>query len=564
MNRIGKIMMMLALSIVLVTAAGCSDKNNGAATGDSSPSPSQSPSESTATAEQKGEVLTVSTVRKSDPYLKFDEGEDFDHNSVYDAYEKDAGVKITNKWVADVSQFKEKLKMAIATNDIPDFFPASATQLKQLVEADMILDLTDVYDKNATQNTKDFMVRDGGLQMKSATYDGKLMGIPVTGNPFNYQFLWVRTDWLKKLNLPEPKTMQDVMNIAEAFATKDPGGTGKSYGMAFNKSLYEGSASGTWDGSVSFTGFLNGFGAYTKLWYDDGSGKLVKGDVQPQMKVALKALQDMFKKGLIDPEFAIKDPQKEGELIYGNKIGLVYGPQWMPAYLAAGAVKDNKVVQEWGVFPIPSVDGTPGKSQIGLGTDDYYVVSKKAKNPEAVIKLLNQWIVVDNNQTEENKVYEFGKDRVEKSSNYWLLNPMPVYNQTNNNGEILPKAIANKDESLLQTKDQKGRYARAMKYLDGDTSLWWELLISGPNGAVSLIPGLEKDGSYLRDKFYGAPTPAMEEKEAILNAKRDEVFTKIIMNQVSIDEFDKFVEEWKKLGGDQMTKEVNEWYEKNK
>lgn len=39
----------------------------------------------------------------------------------------------------------------------------------------------------------------------------------------------------------------------------------------------------------------------------------------------------------------------------------------------------------------------------------------------------------------------------------------------------------------------------------------------------------------------------------------EEVFTKIIMGD-SIDLFDKFVEDWKKLGGDQITKEINEWY----
>lgn len=46
--------------------------------------------------------------------------------------------------------------------------------------------------------------------------------------------------------------------------------------------------------------------------------------------------------------------------------------------------------------------------------------------------------------------------------------------------------------------------------------------------------------------------------------ERDEVYFKIMMNQVSVDEFDKFVEEWKKLGGDEMTKEVNEWYATHK
>jgi len=32
------------------------------------------------------------------------------------------------------------------------------------------------------------------------------------------------------------------------------------------------------------------------------------------------------------------------------------------------------------------------------------------------------------------------------------------------------------------------------------------------------------------------------------------------MGAASIDEFDKFVAQWKQLGGDQITAEVNEWY----
>jgi len=34
----------------------------------------------------------------------------------------------------------------------------------------------------------------------------------------------------------------------------------------------------------------------------------------------------------------------------------------------------------------------------------------------------------------------------------------------------------------------------------------------------------------------------------------------IIIGEYPIDEFDKIVEEWRKRGGDQITKEVNEWY----
>lgn len=529
--------------------------------GDSEKQPAEQTEQSgNTTNEQQGnEVIEVSTASPSDPYLKFDEGESFEKNAVYDAYEKDIGVKITNKWVADVTQFKEKVKITIASDDLPDFLLVNATQLKELTEADMIMDLTEVYDKVATEETKKFLTMDGGMQMKTATFDGKLMGIPSSYNPYNYQYMFVRTDWLKKLNLPEPKTMADLVKIAEEFKAKDPGGTGTPYGLAVSKNPFSNDT-----GVTGLRAFLNGYHAYENMWIEDGQGGLVNSDIQPQVKEALAALQDMFKKGLIDPEFTVKDVEKEAELIYNNSIGIVFGASWTPAQLVKGAVKDGKVVQEWGVFPIPSVDDKPALSQIGLGVDEYYVISKKAKHPEGVIKLLNQWIAVDNHPTAEQKVYEFGKDLKEKGNNYWLLSPLRVGKQLDNNGEVLPKAIENKDTSNLQTKDQKTRYERAMKYVDGDTSMWWEYLISGPKGVYSLIPPIQQNKQYLQNKFYGAPTATMADRQEILLKKRDEVYFKIIMNQVSVDEFDKFVEEWKKLGGDDMTKEVNEWYATHK
>ncbi|OME95343.1 ABC transporter substrate-binding protein [Paenibacillus lautus] len=540
---------MISLTLALAIT-GCGFKTSS----EPPPGKTKEPVETTGTG-NSNDIIEVSTVSPSDPYLKFDEGEDFDKNSVYDAYEKDIGVKITNKWIADVSQFKERVKIAIASNDLPDFLLVNAAQLKELTEADMIMDLTEIYDQHATEETKKFLTMDGGMQMKTAMIDGKMMGIPSSYNPFNYQFLFVRTDWLKELGLPEPKTMDDFIEIAEAFKAKNPGGTKEAYGIAVSKNPFS-----TETGVTGLRAFLNGYHAYENIWMEDGNGGLMNSDIQPEMKQALAALQDMFKKGLIDPEFAVKDTEKAAELIYDGSIGMVFGASWTPAQLAQGAVKDGKVVQEWGVFPIPSIDNKPTLNQIGLGVDEYYVISKKAKHPEGVIGLLNQWIVVDNHPTEEQKVYGYGKDRVEKGNNYWLLNPLRVGKQFDNNGEILPKAIENKDESILETADQKTRYARAMQYVEGDTSMWWEYVISGPNGAFSHVPEIQKNKQYLQNKFYGAPTPTMADRQEILTKKRDEIFIKIIMNQVSVDEFDTFVEEWKKLGGDEITKEVNEWY----
>jgi len=115
---------------------------------------------------------------------------------------------------ADDVQFKEKVKMSIASNDLPDFMKVNATQLKELTEADMIMDITDVYDKNATDETKKFLSMDGGMQLKTATFDGKLMGIPSSYNPYQYQFLQAALGnrmelQLAKIHLTSPQLLQD-------------------------------------------------------------------------------------------------------------------------------------------------------------------------------------------------------------------------------------------------------------------------------------------------------------------------------------------------------------------
>lgn len=40
-------------------------------------------------------------------------------------------------------------------------------------------------------------------------------------------YIWIRTDWLEKLGLQPPKTMEDVLTISAAFVEKEPDGNGK-------------------------------------------------------------------------------------------------------------------------------------------------------------------------------------------------------------------------------------------------------------------------------------------------------------------------------------------------
>ncbi len=53
----------------------------------------------------------------------------------------------------------------------------------------------------------------------------------------------------------------------------------------------------------------------------------------------------------------------------------------------------------------------------------------------------------------------------------------------------------------------------------------------------------------------------MKKKWEQLQTMEKQIYTNIIYGKEPIDAFDKFVEEWKSQGGDQITQEVNEWYQ---
>ncbi|GIP31864.1 extracellular solute-binding protein [Paenibacillus sp. J2TS4] len=555
MNRIWKTgtSISLVMALGIVTACGSQNTSPGENAQGQPVKSNEAIADPTAKYDPPIEVTTVRAVSN----IQFDDGETIDHNAVYDAYEQDLGIKIKNKWVSD--KYSEKLKISIASNDIPDFFKVSASELQQLYEADMIMDLTEVFEQYATQTTKDWFRLDGGRQLSTATFDNQLMAIPATDNPYNSSnYLWIRQDWLDKLGLPAPQTMQDVLNIAKEFAVKDPGGSGKNYAFAINGSFIKG-------GAYDLQGFFNGYHAHPGIWVKDDDGKLIYGTIMPEMKEALKQLQELYNAGLIDPEFSVKDGDKVNELVAANQIGMAYGAFWLSIWpLQAAAVQNKQLVQDWQAFPIVSVDDQPAKSSTDTGVSSYYVISKKAKNPEAVIKIINKWIEVQMNLTDDNKVYMFGKSGIDKSALLWKINPTVFFAQDENlpAGQLLPQAIEAKDPSLIgPNPEMNSRYKRVEQYLAGDTNMWNEWAISKPGGSFAIMHQYHEENRYQMDEFYGTLTPTMLEKKGLLDEKAKEFFTKIIMNSIPVDDFDKFVDEWNKLGGEQMTREVNEWYE---
>jgi putative aldouronate transport system substrate-binding protein len=547
----------LALSISLVFVSACSNGNNsnsgngGALEASSSAvSPSSSPASVEVNPFEKYEpAIEITTVRSTSARFKFLDGESLDNNAWTRAYENELGIKVKNVWTTDEAQYQNKMNVTIASGDLPDLMFVSPAQFQQLLESDQIEDLTTAYDQYASPFLRKIMEQDAnGLMKKAATVDGKMMGITGFGSiEQGTPVIWLRTDWLEQADLPEPTSFDDILNIAEAFK-KDHSG---AYGIGLNKDLFGGLA--------TIEGIANAYHAYPKIWLKDDSGKLVYGSVQPEMKQTLATLQDMYKRGLIDKEFGVKDGNKIAEDIMNNKIGLIYANFWHPLWPLQEAMNMNAADgMTWKPYPVLSADDQVASPSTTIPVTGYYVIKKGYKHPEAAIKLAN--LQLKNAWSDEAQAELYNTDKDQTPFYLYPTISMEPPSKNLEAGIAVTEAYRAKDFSKLN-EEQKGYYDNVLAYLDNnDIKSFGNALIFGPGGSeMEVLKKYVEENRMKIGEFYGAPVPTQQMKQATLDKLELETFTKIIVGESSVDEFDSFVEKWHKLGGDEITNEINEW-----
>lgn len=542
---------LLSMSLVFVTA--CSSNSSEGTTSEASKT-SASPQ-----VQGKNDPLgkydapiEITTVRALDPNVKFKDSDNLEKNIWTKKIENELGIKIKNNWIVNGAQYEQKLNVAIASNDLPDFIQLPPTQFMQLVDNNQLMDVTMLVDQYASPMLKEYLKSDGGLSVDTATVKGKLMGIPTMSSIIDSSpVLWIRMDWLKKLGLSEPKSMDDVLKIIDAFTNQDPDGNGKkdTVGFLASKEL--------WTGYPRLTGFFNGYHAYPNIWIKDSNGKLVFGGIQPEMKAALGKLQQLYKAGQIDQEFGVKDSKKVEESVASGKNGVLFGAMWAPLTVLQ-ANKNNDPNAEWKAFPVLSADGKPALAQNAApGANAYFTgINKNAKHPEAVIKMLNLFVEKMWGVTADPEFVS--SDAV--SMGYHKYPPVSIFMANKNLTQHIKvtEAMKTNDVSKLNG-EEKSTYDLIMKFKGGDAKQWSQDRVFGEESSYTVINNYKKDNLLKKDEMYLAPTPTMVQKKSTLDKMSDEMITKVILG-ASVDEFDKFVGDWKKLGGDEITKEINDTF----
>jgi putative aldouronate transport system substrate-binding protein len=487
--------------------------------------------------------------------MGFAEGESIEDH-LHTRYMKQAlNIEFANKWVADGNKIGEKVNLDIASNQLPDAVQVTLDQLHRMMRNDQLADLTEVWNRYATDGLKNNMGYQDGIAFKPAEKQGRIYGIPLTYDMGNsIAMMYIRTDWLAELGLDIPRTIEELSKVAIAFTRGDPDRNGKAdtYGIAFDQGA-AGNEAGL-PGGMAFDAIAAAYGIYPGHWIEQEGEGLIYDSVNPRMRDVLSILQEWYKQGVIDPEFAVKDLSRVGQDIQNGKVGIVFGPFHYPLWPLKGSLEKNAEA-DWLVEPIPTLDGSKPRPKAQPFVGNWVVVRKDYGHPEALIKALNITYMMQAGIGEPGKFWEeAGKGVYRELSPHLYMKPYPFDSPIRNLsiGKQIKDAIDQKDESLLTMPAAKQQYENNIKSEDRLTSWAFRKVFYDAEKVLASY------GSLQYSAFFDAPTPQMQDKGAALAKMEYDAFTQIIMGS-SLSEFDRFVQQWSQLGGRAIQEEVNMW-----
>lgn len=285
-------------AMTLTTAfSGCASKKNGSST-NSAAVKSGAPLEFT----------YMSTT--SEPFASHTQ------NAVLDELQKEANVKITFVWVP-AANYNDKISTTLASGSIPEIINAAGASQSLLLNQGAIIPIDDLLKSNG-KNVLARYTSDEYPFLRNPD-DGKMYSIPTIVD-FPYAYTWTyREDMAKNVGITkDPVTWDDWKNMWIAIKTKDANKDGgKAQKVPYLGDVYS---------------LMPVFGmnvANTTGFMVDDKGKYMLAYDSPNFTKFLNEMRDLYKNGLLDPEFATRGTFSDtaNNLDNGCKSGL--GFSWM-------------------------------------------------------------------------------------------------------------------------------------------------------------------------------------------------------------------------------------------
>lgn len=422
-----------------------------------------------------------------------------------------------------IEQSEEKLNIYLASGERPDIIQYGVnTTEKILAESNILLPVNQYFEKmpnlvaSRTQKVWDAMTHK----------DGNIYAIPPVSPSSEYVTMY-RKDWLDKFSLKIPETLDEYFVVADAVSNKDPDGDGEKDTYAFGARGSLGSY---------FDHVFNAYGCLPNYWMER-DGQLVNGFVVPEAKEAVKFLKKMYDAGMIDPEFTTDNSERLKNKGYQGRFGAFhYGCYILDTANIYNHYESFKKQNPDGEFVAGPLLKGPSGTSFGYRNNTSIrgwvktSILKETKELDACLRLIEY----------------LASDEAQMLLNYGIENEHYAIDANN----VVKTLIDGEKSKLLGINEcvllSTSLYLHTSKIFQDTMQMITDNAVPDPTDIMDNIPELEKYAGDLKDLMTTA-------------------FFKMIIGDTPIDGgFEDAVQQWKKIGGDELTNAVNAEYQKSK
>jgi putative aldouronate transport system substrate-binding protein len=449
--------------------------------------------------------------------------------TAYKEIESKTGVKIQFQHPAQ-GQTGEQFNLMVASNSLPDVveyvwnnYPGGA---QKAIKDGTIIPLNKYLDH--APNLKKLLDANPEWKKQASTDNGDIIGFPFIRPDKKlqtFQGAVLRKDWLDKVNLPVPKTIDEWYTVLKAYKEKDPNGNGKADEIP----IMIGS------GDIAFTG---AFGTTTGFYREGNTVKY--GPVQPEFKQYLTTMNKWYNEGLLDKDFAANDAKMYDAKMTGNQVGAAI----MTTGAGIGRFMDLMEPKDpqFKLIPVPYPTLKSGDKPLfgqmdNPVTGQFAAITRNNKHVAETVKWLD-YLYSD----EGHMIMNFGKEGV----SYTMVDGNPKLMDSvmkNPNGLPLAQSIKQHVMSAIA-----GPFVQDQRYL--------EQYFTRPEQKEALTVWTEPT----HEKRMPPITIANEDSSRYtsimndINTYRTEMTVKFIMGAESLDKFDDFVKTLKRMEIDEAVK----------
>jgi ABC-type sugar transport system, periplasmic component len=421
--------------------------------------------------------------------------------------------------------FKQQLALYITGGDIPDVIWMEDFNLfRSYAEEGVFMDIGE-----EIKNYPNLMAYQSPEVAARMMVDGHQYGIASEDTEGMYVTA-LRKDWLDKLGLTMPTTLDELAEVFRAFTFKDPDGNGENDTYGYSSAFL-------WP-------FFGAFGVMPGYHTLNDEGKVLSNSISEEYRQSLAWLRDIYAEKVIDPEIFTMTTEQQYQKWVQGQMG-VFTCWWSHPGNAVTRYGFVDLQPEGDVAYLTPPIGPNGKSgEIGLDPIIRSIGISYKATPEkvaAALKLLDSQASSVGWRTfmygPEGNFFEMDHD---KDMTTWTWQ--------------------------LEGKDKEGNVITDMEVY----KLMHHPFIQNQSYMLtdSFYNILRRDAfematicELVRDMFVGISTPAYQEGYADLEAFTNEMKIKFIMGEASLEtDWDAYVEQWLKNGGERVRQSQLEAY----